>query len=168
VYSVQRLLLATSLLLACSQIAISQETPQNQQNLYATALFASLDKMAKDWGGINDASDHTIRTNYHRMIVEKEDVTESLPESLGEYRVEYLDEDELIARYRNLGKEFAVLRIHPITNDGVKLGIKIALYWFSYKKKTLTFALSDWSNVEFHYDCEKHKWMIDEVKLGGV
>ena len=167
-YSVQRLLLATSLFLMCSQIAISQETPRNQQNLYATALFASLDKMAKDWGGINDASDHTIRTDYHRMIVEKDDVTESLPDSLGEYRVEYLDEDELIARYRTLSKEFAVLRIHPITNDGVKLGIKIALYWFSYKKKTLTFALSDWSDVEFHYDCEKHTWMIDEVKLGGV
>ena len=167
-YSVQRLLLATSLLLICSQIAISQETPRSQGNLYATALFASLDKMAKDWGGIDDSSDHAIRTDYHRMIVEKEDVTENLPESLGEYRVEYLDEDELIARYRNLNKEFAVLRIHPITNDGVKLGIKIALYWFSYKKKTLTFALSDWSNVEFHYDCEKHKWMIDEVKLGGV
>ena len=167
-YSVQRLLLATSLLLMCSQIAISQETPRNQQNLYATALFASLDKMAKDWGGINDASDHTIRTDYHRMIVEKDDVTESLPDSLGEYRVDYLDEDELVARYRKLRKEFAVLRIHPIKNEGAKFRINIALYWFSYKKETLNYALSDWSDVEFHYDCEKKKWMIDEVKLGGV
>jgi hypothetical protein len=167
VYSVQRLLLVTSLLLVCSQIAISQDTSRSHGNLYATALFASLDKMAKDWGGIDDASDHTIRTDYHRMIIEKNDVTENLPESLGAYRVEYLDEDELIDRYRKLGKEFAVLRIHPITTNGVKLSIKVALYWFSYKKTILTFALSDWSNVEFHYDCEKHEWTIDDVKLDG-
>ena len=167
-HSVQRLLLASSLLLVCSQAAISQETARSQDNLYATALFASLDKMAKDWGGIDDSSEHAIRTDYHRMIIEKTDVTENLPESSEAHRVEYLDEDELIGRYRKLRKEFAVLRIHPITNNGVKLGIKIELYWFSYKEKTLTYALSDWSNVEFHYDCEKHKWTIEDVKLGGV
>ena len=167
-HSLQRLLLASSLLLVCSQITISQETPRSQDNLYATALFASLDKMAKDWGAIDDGSEHAIRTDYHRMIIEKNDVTEKLPESLGAYRVEYLDEDELIARYRKLNKEFAVLRIHPITNNGVKLSINIALYWFSYKEKTLTYSLSDRSNVEFHYDCEKHTWTIDDVKLGGV
>ena len=26
----------------------------------------------------------------------------------------------------------------------------------------------DWSNVEFHYDCEKRKWTIDDVKLGNL
>ena len=166
--SIPCLFLAGSVLLVGSQIAISQETPPNQDNLYATALFASLDKMAKDWGGMDDSSDRRIRTDYHRMIIEKNDVTENLPESLGAYRVEYLDEEALIARYRKLGKEFAVLGIHPIRNNGAKLGINIALYWFSYNEKTLTYALSDSSNVEFHYDCEKHTWLIDEVKLGGV
>jgi hypothetical protein len=167
-HSIQRLLLASSLLLMCSQIGIPQEIPRSQDNLYFTALFASLDKMAKDWGGIDDGSDHRLRTDYHRMIIEKNDVTEMLPENLGAFRVEYLDEDELIARYRKLNKEFPVLSIHPITNNGVKLSIKIALSWFSYKEKTLTYALSDWSNVEFHYDCENRKWTMDEVKLSGV
>jgi hypothetical protein len=161
------LFLAGSVLLVGSQIVRSQEAPPNQDNLYATALFASLDKMAKDWGGTDDSSDHSIRTNYHQMIVEKDDVTDGLPDSLGEFRVDYFDADELITRYRKLRKEFAVLRIHPIKNEGAKLRINIALSWFSFKKETLTYALSDWSDVEFHYDCEKHKWMIDEVKLGG-
>ena len=120
-HSIQCLFLAGSVLLVGPQIASSQDTPPNQDNLYAIALFSSLDNMAKDWGGIDDSSDYAIRIDDHRMVVEKDDVTESLPDSLGAYSVDYLDADELIARYRKLRNKFAILRIHPIKNNGAQL-----------------------------------------------
>jgi hypothetical protein len=46
--------------------------------------------------------------------------------------------------------------------------IAISVYWASYKKGRLELALSDWSEVELNYNCEKQSFTISEVKLGGI
>jgi hypothetical protein len=168
---IKRLILCVFLILLSSS-AFSQEKskPTVEDNLYYRALFASVDKMNKDWGNINASVEgRQIRTDYHNMIVLKNrDITEGLPSQYGEYRVEYLDEQGLIDKYKKLRKEFAILVAYPMVNDKERLEITFNVYWISYGKHNLSFALSDWSKVYFRYDCEKREYVIDEVKLGGI
>ena len=124
--------------------------------------------MNKEWGHITGL-DSEIRTDYHNMIVERNlHITEGLPSQLGEYRVEYLDPGDLIERYKKLRKDFAILVVYPMVNDKERLRITFNVYWITYEKRSLSYALSDWSNVYFRYDCENKKYVVDEVKLGGI
>jgi hypothetical protein len=136
--------------------------PLVENNLYYRALFASLDKMHNEWGKIDD-------TDYHNMIVERNrDITEGLPSQLGEYRVEYLSPEELIGRYKKLRKPFPILVVYPIVNEVERLRVSFNFYWISHKNRTLSYSLSEWSNVYFRYDCGKREYVLDEVKLGGI
>lgn len=139
-------------------------------NLYYRALFASLDKMDREWGKIDDSvTGSRIRTDYHNMVVEKNrNITEGMPSELGDYRVEYLEPRELIDRYKERRKEFAILVAYPMVNEGERLEIIFNVYWVSYKKSRLNYALSDWSKVYFRYECDKREYVVDEVKLGGI
>ena len=51
---------------------------------------------------------------------------------------------------------------------GERLEITFNVYWISYKKSSLKYALSDWSKVYFRYECDKREYVVDEVKLGGI
>jgi hypothetical protein len=118
--------------------------------------------MEKEWGS-------QAHTDYHNMIVEKNrNITEGLPSQRGEYRVEYLDSQELVDRYKKLRKEFPILVAYPMANEGERLKITFNVYWISYKKGRLNYGLSDWSKVYIRYDCEKREYVVDEVKLGGI
>lgn len=151
------------------------DTPAEDSNLYARAMSATADEMEKSWGKIDDTCcleslrKTRIRTNYRHLIVEKNDlITGDLPARFGDHEIEYLDVGELSARYHKLHKEFAVLSIHPMRNSGMGIRVHISVYWFSSKKNKAIYAFSEWSDVEFRYDCENRKWVINEVKLGGV
>ncbi len=141
-----------------------------ENNLYCRALFASLEKMDRDWGKFTStAQSNRVPTNYHKMIVEKNPhITEGLPARLGDYQVEYLEPKELIERYKRLRKEYAILIAAPMINEEERLKIRFIVYWISYKKGRLMYALSEWSEVYFRYECESRKYVIDEVKLGGI
>jgi hypothetical protein len=150
-------------------------TTSEESNLYARALSVTVEEMEKSWGGIDETCcvsslrKTRIRTDYHHLIVEKRDpITEGLPARFGDHAIEYLDVGELSARYRKLRKEFAILRINPMRNSGSGLKIQIGVYWFRSNKNHVYYAFSDWSDVEFRYDCENQKWVISEVKLGGI
>jgi Gram-negative bacterial TonB protein C-terminal len=151
---------------ACAGCGTSVEA----ENLYAVALFVSLAEMQKSWGEIDDSDGGSrVRTDYHRMPVEKDPViTDQLPAQFGEHRVEYLDTESQIARCKKLRKEFAILRVRPIQAGGGLLKIQVSTSWVSYKKGRLMFAVSDWSDVEFRYDCEKQNFVVSSVRLGGI
>jgi hypothetical protein len=166
-----RLLLISLLLLIPSSVfAQAGAKPAVENNLYYRALFASLDKMAKSWGNGDDSvRGSRVRTDHHNMVVERNrDITEGLPSQLGEYRVEYLDSQGLVGRYKKLRKPFAILITRPLQNDGERLNVTFTVYWFSYGKGSLNYGLSDWSDVYFRFDCEKREYVIDEVKLRGI
>jgi hypothetical protein len=150
--------------------AQSSELPSaHKDDLYARALEASIVQMDKQWGHINDSFGGRIRTDYHHLKVEKDpQITDELPLEFGDRSVEYLDEHSLIERWKKLGKSFSVLKIRPIRNHIDLLKINITVYWVSYEKERLVFALSDWSDVEFRHDCEQKKFVITSVKLGGI
>jgi len=163
-------LVALALILCSLSDRVAQVTKPRSvdESLYFTALFASLEKMSKEWGHINGDSKARVATDYRRMVVERNEITSRFPTSFGIYNLSYLDSAGLIARYRKVKKEFSILKAHPAEVEGERVKVSYTLHWVSYKKSNLAIGLSDWSDVYFRYDREKAKWVVDEVVLGGI
>jgi hypothetical protein len=160
--------IAAVLLLASSALGQQKNAEPVENNLYYRALFASLEQMNKQWGKVETAQSAGT-DGFRRMMVERNlYITGGLPAQSGDYRVEYLDPEQLVDRYQKLRKEFPILRASPMVNEGQRVRVSFTLCFFSYVKRRLTYALSDWSDVYFRYDCEKKQFVIDEVVLGGV
>lgn len=160
------------IVLPCAPFGYPQEalTEAKRENLYSRALFVSLAEMQKTWGQIDDSDGGTrLRTDYQHVFVEKNpEITDGLPTQQGDYRVEYLDSREQMDKYKLLRKEFGILRIHPLQSDGSLLKIQVSVSYFTYQHRKFLFAVSDWSEVEFRYDCETKKFVISGIKLGGI
>jgi hypothetical protein len=156
--------------IAASVSAQSKPPRDAENNLYSVALKTSILKMEKDWGHIDDSTlGENMRTDYRHMIVEKDPlITEGLAAEFDNHSVEYLDNQALVERYKRLGKSYSTLVIRPIQNEGATLKIEVVVYWVSYKKHRLQLGLSDWSDVEFRYDCDKQQFVVSSVKLGGI
>ena len=171
-YAIKRSLVVSFVLFFCASSSFPQERGERakEDNLYSKALFASIAEMEKSWGQIDDSSGRSgIRTDYRHMLVEKDpQITDGLPSQLGDYRVEYLDDQMKIDRFKRLRKEFSILKIHPMQSEGSRLTIQVSVYYLTYAKGRLNLGLSDWSEVEFHYDCEKQSYVVSAVKLGGI
>jgi hypothetical protein len=147
----------------------SQGISDTKDGLYSKALLAGVAEMQKQWGHIDDSYDSRIRTDYHHLIVRKNpEVTEDLPARAGDFNFEYLDDATLLARYKNLGKGFSILEVHPIHDKGATLRISIAQNWVSSHHGRLMFGISDWADVEFRFDCQQQAFVISNVKLGGI
>ena len=166
----------TVLLVACLAVitipASAQSKPSENggDNLYSLALKASILEMEKNWGNIDDSGlGERVRTDYHHLIVQKDPlITEGLPTNFDNHFVEYLDSSALIDRYKKAGKSYATLAIQPIKNQSGALKIGVIVYWVSYQHRHLQLGLSDWSNVEFRYDCGTQQFVMSSVKLGGI
>jgi hypothetical protein len=156
----------------CSFAAYPQEggVPAKEDNLYSVALFASVSEMEKSWGHLDDSDNgNNTRRDYRHMLVEKDAViTNALPTQLGTFHVEFLDDQAQIGRYKQLHKKYSILKIRPIQNDGSRLKIEISVSYFGLRKGKPTYEVSDWSDVEFRYDCEKQRYLISSIKLGGI
>lgn len=92
----------------------------------------------------------------HMFVEADPQITDNLASESGVYRVEYLERKRQVSRYKKLGKEFALLKIHPMHDEGNHLKVTISVYYFSYKKGAFRYGHSDWSDVEIHFDCDKH------------
>jgi hypothetical protein len=166
----RRYLLSVAIVFLSAYVAFPQESaaPPKEENLYFKALSASIIEMEKSWSHQNN-SDLGVRTDYHHMLVERDlTITKDLPEQFGDHRVEYLETQDVVVKCKQLRKPFAILKIFPVKNEGPRLKITINVYWASYKKGHLELALSDWSEVELNYNCEKQSFFISKVKLGGI
>ena len=144
-------LLPLSIILAVSfpsTFSQGKREPSDESNLYYRALFATQEKYASiskelkanGYPGALDCEGRICDDPYIR-IVERNVITKSLPTKLGEYQVEYLDDYELVDRYKKLRKEFSILVAYPMKNDGERLVIGFNHYWFSYKKRRRTYSL---------------------------
>jgi hypothetical protein len=153
-------------------VAACAQTSSTKDNLYSRALEASVIEMEKQWGHLGHSAlddEVQIPTNYRRMIVHKNPIiTDDLPTAFGNHSIEYLSDQEVIERSKKVKKAFAVLKIGPIRNEGAVLKVVVSVYWFSYKNHRAQFAYSDWSDVRFHYDCERDTFFMASVKLGGI
>ena len=141
-----------------------------EDNLYSVALKASILQMEKDYGKMDDTVlGERVRTDYRHMTVQEDPlITKGLPTEFEDHAVEYLGNPALIARCHRLGKPYSTLVIRPMKNEGKLLKSAVVVYWVSYKNNRLQLALSDWSNVEFQYDCDKQQFIMSSVKLEGI
>jgi hypothetical protein len=140
------------------------------ESLYVRGLLAGLREMTIRWGEIDDSDmGARVRSDWHNVIVEKDpELAEELPSILGEYSIQYLNRRELIDRYKKLRKEFSIIIMHPMKNEGKRLTVWFSIGWFKYKKRSIHYAFSDWCSVYFRYDCTAQEYVVDEVKLGGI
>lgn len=173
--STARTFIALAILIPCLGLCgLSQETStvKKSDDLYSQALAATLAEMDKQWGRVgmsNVELETRVRTDYHHMLVSQHpEITSGMPSQFGDFHVEFLDRQAQIDRFLKLQKEYAVLEIHPIQNDGPNLKISLTVSWIKYHKRRLIYAFSDWSDVEFHYDCDQQKFVLSTVKLGGI
>jgi len=147
-----------------SVIGYTQALPEPLKgNPYSVALVASVLQMEKVWGNVHNGMDYS-----HLIVHKSPDITDDLPTQFDKHSVNYLDSKMLIERYRALNKAFPVLEVSPIQVDGSRLKVTVTVSWFSYEHRQLRFGVSDWSNVEFTYDCGQEKFVLQSVKLGGV
>jgi hypothetical protein len=153
--------LVTVFLYVCSA-AGQEKAAAKPWDIYAKALFASLEKMDAQWGKIGTV-------NYKDMVVQTEfEITEGLPVEHKDYRASYLDLDGLINRYKEKKREIPLLIGHPARTEGERLVVSYTLHYFSIKNNIAEYSLSDWSTVYFRFDCGKKEFVIDEVVLGGI
>ena len=164
------LLTATIALITVVVHAQSNQSGSNEDSLYSLALKTSILKMEKDYGQIDDTvMGERTRTDYRHMVVEKDPlITEGLPTEFENHSIEYLDHQGLLERYNKLGKPYATLVIRPMRNEGKTLKVAVVVYWISVEKNGLQLGLSDWSNVEFQYDCDRQRFVVSSVKLDGI
>jgi len=142
---------------------LAQTPAAAEGNLYLRALSACVEKQAHEYKNLGGGRDYQNRT------VEKDTfLTAKLPAQIGEYRIEYLDRNELTARYRKTRKPIPVLSVRPLVNEGGMLKIGIVDYWFSYAKRSTYFSLEGGCNVFFRYDCDQKVHVIEKVDLWGV
>ena len=153
--------IACVFLLAANALPQTSTTPDS--NLYLKALSACVEKQGKDYGKLGLERDYINRIVEYNLFL-----TPKLPTQIGEYRIEYLNGDELIARYKRLRKSFPILSMRPMENEEGLLRIGLADYWFSYEKRSLNFSLEGGCNVYFRFDCEQKLHVIDRVDLWGV
>jgi hypothetical protein len=170
--AIKRSVVLSLILLLCALTGSPKDgqTPAKKDNLYSVALFASLSEMEKSWGHFDDSEDgSTIRTDYRHVPVEKDpEITDGVPAQQGDYQVEYLNSREQRDRYKKLRKRFAILKIRPMQSDGSRLKIQVSVSYLTYEKHKFMYEVSDWSDVEFRYDCEYQKFVVSSVKLGGI
>jgi hypothetical protein len=126
--------------------------------------------MEKEWGNIDDTDgENRVRTDYRHIIVRRNHALEvELPTEFDKHKIEYLDDQGLIDRYKSLGKGFTVLEILPMLTDGKDLRIHIVQSWLSSEEGRVTFAISDWSDVWFSFDCGKQRFDFSKVEIGGI
>jgi hypothetical protein len=150
--------------LLASPVLAQKPAPSVENNLYVKSLFACLDEKAKAY-----SSQTNSRHDYYNVIVQQDDIiTKNFPNQLGAYRIEYLDDQALVNRYKAKKAEFPIIVIRPIENDGTKLVIRFTDYFFSYGKKSLNYGLEGGCNVILSYDCSKQEYVIEQVDLWGI
>jgi hypothetical protein len=150
--------------------ALSQEPLQSKDTLYSGALVAGVAEMQKQWSYIDDG-DHgnRIRTDYYHLIVRKNpEITYDLPAQSAEFQFDYLDDTSLLGRYSKLKKGFSILEVHSIRDRGPILKVQISQSWVESHRGHLRIGISDWADVEFHFDCQQQAYVISAIKLGGI
>src|SRR5689334_11354221 len=102
------LLLAFMAFITVCVSAQSDPREPSDNNLYSIALKASVLQMEKEWGQLGHSAleDETrVPTDYRHMLVRKDPIiTDDLPTAFDNHSIEFLDDQELVDRYRTLKK----------------------------------------------------------------
>jgi hypothetical protein len=142
----------------------------SSDNLYGLALSACLKWLNKSWGHIQVYQDTTkVYIDSRNITIECEpEICDSIPTSFDDIHIEFMSINEIIEKAKHLHKEFPVIRIRPIINNHSNLSIYLSFHWVSYQNDTLKYAISEWCEIFFSFDCKQNKFVITETKTGGI
>jgi hypothetical protein len=161
----------TILILLLSTFANAQVETKKGTNLYETALSACVVEQFKQYG---DQGAETRFRLLNRIYEQNSALTDDLPTQIGEIKIEFLDREAIVQRYRKSKKspygrpQIPVSVIGPMKNDGTTLKIGIRDYWISYKKSVDFYALEGGCIVDFKYDSQLDDFAITKIDLWGV
>ena len=143
----------------------AQETDKTklEKNLYFRALVAMLTARAQDakYASANDPLQRVI-------IIKDLELNVGLPTRVADVEIEYLNEENLRSRHRSLKHEIPVFVMRPMSNEGNRLIIDFARYWFSATKKTNMMGLEGGYRVVMVYDCARKEYVVESAKLWGI
>ncbi len=112
-------------------------------------------------------------------IIERDDfLTDKLPTQVGEIKIEYLDRQAIVDRYKKKRDdkkrdeesrvEIPVSVISPIWNEGNILKISLRDWWISYKKRVYNQGLEGGCIVDFKFDSQLDDFVITKTDLWGI
>ena len=144
-------------------------------NLYERALSACVTEQLKQYG--NQSSE--MRLRLINRIIERDDfLTDKLPTQVGEIKIEYLDRQAIVERYKKRRDdktrdkesraEIPVTVISPIWNEGNILKISFRDWWISYNKRVYNQALEGGCIVDFKFDGPLDDFVITKTDLWGI
>jgi hypothetical protein len=144
-------------------------------NLYERALSACVTEQLTQYG---DQGSETRLRLMNRIIERNDLLTDKLPTQVGEIKIEYLDRQAIIDRYRKKRDdkkrdkesraEIPVSVISPIWNEGTILKISLRDWYVSYKKRVFNYALEGGCIVDFKFDSQLDDFAITKTDLWGV
>lgn len=151
----------------CTANAFSQAqgVPSTGTNLYERALSACVAEQLKRFG----VQHPETRLRLSNRIVEFDLIlTDKLPTQFGEIKVEYLNRQEIIERYKKTRAKIPVTVIKPMKNEGTTLKISFSDYYVSYKKRVFSYGLEGGCIVDFKFDSRLDDFAMTKIDLWGV
>ncbi len=147
-----------------------QETP------YSKGLRACLDKEFASYAKFSERNLRSVFVEHDFYL------TRELPTQLGETKVQYLSDSELIAKYKLLSKAdrergVPFIKIFPLSEKEDKLMFAYNNYWitysekggfFSQKKAMYRHALEGGCHAHIGFDPIQKRFVIEKVELWGV
>jgi len=150
---------------ALNAFSQAQVKPTAGTNLYERALSACVIEQLKQYGGQSSET----RLRLINRIIERDDIlTDKLPTQFGEIKVEYLDRQSIVERYKKNRAEIPVTVMTPMKNEGKTLKISFRDYYVSYKKRVFSYALEGGCIVDFNFDSQLDDFAITKTDLWGV
>lgn len=132
------------------------------ENIYAAALYASLEKMQEEWGK-PQGTDFT-----QAIVIGEKKLISRIPRSHNNFTAITADLWELEARYVSSGKPLRVYEVLPYVRVGSSIRIHVSASFYEKKGEVFSLSLSDWSNVYFTYDWETDRLIVKDVCLGWI
>lgn len=102
------------------------------------------------------------------LLVEENNITtESIPEQLGELKVEIVDIWELQRKLKK-NKSLMLVRIVPLRVKEGRFFVNIIPFNVQRSKSGINYVNSGGSKVEFLYDCTNSTFILEETKNSGI
>jgi hypothetical protein len=142
------------------------QSPVNaeSEDLYYKSLKIYLEENEKEYSKLFADRDFT-----KAIIVKDSFLPQNLPTSIGKYKIEFIDYDELRKRLKKeTNKTLIVAEFRPLLNQGNKFVISIAEYHAKYERSKLSLGLSDGIRIIFRFDCGEEKFVFETFEFFGV
>ena len=147
----------------CSMLAAQQRESGTANDIYTLSLDAFLER----------GSDSDIKPDTNDrpaiLVVASNFITRSMPRTVGQYRIEYLDGDGLRKRFAEKKSRFPVIEIAPAQTEGGEVVINLRKNWVSFpKKSTLEMAVEGGWIARWRYDCKQAVFVFATLGAWGI